>query len=147
MTDSHAAGSPPAEHVDIHELADGVIASVARYGRAALSNAGAIDLGETTVIFDCHGSPQAASELRAAAVELGGGRAPRLVVLSHDHNDHLLGAQAFAEDAVFASSEQTRQLLLDSHDEDLAWAEGASDQLAVLQEQAADRDRAGARRC
>jgi glyoxylase-like metal-dependent hydrolase (beta-lactamase superfamily II) len=57
-------------------------------------------------------------------------------VFSHDHNDHILGAQAFADDAVFTASEQTRQLLVDSHDEDLAWAEGAPEHLAGLRTQA-----------
>jgi cyclase len=124
----------PSEHVEIVELAEGVIASLARYGKAALSNAGAVNLGETTVVFDTHGSPQAAGELRLAAMALAG-RSPRLVVFSHDHNDHILGGQSFADDAIFAASEQTRQLLLDSHDEDLAWAEGAPEHLAALQTQ------------
>ena len=126
---------PPTEHVELVEIGDGVVASLARYGKAALSNAGAIDLGETTVVFDAHGSPQAAAELRAGAAALANGREPRLVISSHDHNDHILGNQTFAEDAVFVASEQTRQLLGDSRDEDLAWAEGAPEHLASLMTQ------------
>ncbi len=133
------------EHVEIVELAEGVVASVARPSRAALSNAGAVNLGDTTVVFDTHGSPQAAGELRVAAIALGGGRSPRLVIFSHDHNDHILGGQSFADDAVFAASEQTRQLLLDSHDEDLAWAEGAPEHLAALRTQAEEADSEAAR--
>jgi cyclase len=138
------AALPATEHVEIVELAEGVIASLARYGKAALSNAGAVNLGDTTVVFDTHGSPQAAGELRSAAIALAG-RSPRLVVWSHDHNDHILGGQAFAGDAVFAASEQTRQLLLDSHDEDLAWAEGAPEHLAGLRAQAEEAESEAAR--
>lgn len=135
----------PTEHVEIVELAEGIVASVARPGRAALSNAGAVNLGEITVVFDTHGSPQAAGELRMAAIAVGGGRSPRLVIFSHDHNDHILGGQSFADDAVFAASEQTRQLLLDSHEQDLAWAEGAPEHLAALRTQAEEADSEAAR--
>jgi cyclase len=138
------APSAAPEHVEIVELADGVIASLARRGKAALSNAGAVNLGDMTVVFDTHGSPQAAQELRHASIALGD-RPPRLVVISHDHNDHILGAQAFAGDAAFAASEQTRQLLLDSHDEDLAWAEGAPENLDALRTQVAEAASAAAR--
>ena len=64
----------------IEQLADGVFASIAEEGDLAVGNAGFVDLGGETLVFDTHVSVAAGRELRAAAERV----APaRTVVLSH----------------------------------------------------------------
>ena len=76
----------------IEELADGVFASIAEDGDIAVGNAGFVDLGGETLVFDTHVSVAAGRALRAAAEEHG---PARTVLLSHWHGDHVWGAGAF----------------------------------------------------
>ena len=61
-----------------------------------MGNAGIVDLGDRTVVFDAFMTPQAGAELRIAAEALTG-RRPELLVLSHAHNDHAWGSVAFPD--------------------------------------------------
>ena len=73
------------------QLADGVFASIAEEGDVAVGNAGFVDLGGETLVFDTHVSLTAGRALREAAEE----HAPaRTVLLSHWHGDHVYGAGA-----------------------------------------------------
>jgi hypothetical protein len=45
------------DHFRLYQLADGVFAAIALNGGAAISNAGIIDLGDRTLIFDTFISP------------------------------------------------------------------------------------------
>jgi cyclase len=78
---------PTSEHFDLKPLADGIYAAIAIEGSAARSNAGIIDLGEQTLIFDTFDSVRAAEDLRAAAEHLTG-REATCVIISHAHADH-----------------------------------------------------------
>jgi len=95
------------EHFTLLELADGVYAAVAIAGKAAMSNAGIIDLGDKTLVFDTFICPYAAIELLKASRQLTG-RDPGLVVNSHGHSDHWGGNQIFARDAAILSTAETR---------------------------------------
>jgi cyclase len=86
---------PASEHFRLEQLADGVYAAIDIEGQAAHSNAGIVDLGDRTLIFDAFLTPTAAEDLRAAAEHLTG-RVATTVVNSHAHTDHCLGNQAFA---------------------------------------------------
>jgi cyclase len=86
---------PTSEHFTLEELAEGVYAAIAVKGKAAFSNAGIIDLGDRTVVFDAFETPIAAQDLRQAAESLTG-RPVTFLVISHAHDDHWLGDQAFA---------------------------------------------------
>jgi len=86
---------PTSEHFQLERLADGVYAAIDIEGQAAHSNAGIVDLGDRTLIFDAFLTPTAAEDLRAAAEHLTG-RAATTVVNSHAHTDHCLGNQVFA---------------------------------------------------
>jgi cyclase len=86
---------PTSEHFRLERLADGVYAAIDIEGQAAHSNAGIVDLGDRTLIFDAFLTPTAAEDLRAAAEHLTG-RVATTVVNSHAHTDHCLGNQVFA---------------------------------------------------
>src|SRR5204862_2965304 len=103
---ARAAGPRAPQRLRLEELADGVFASIAEEGDLAVGNAGFVDLGGETLVFDTHVSLAAARELRTAAERL----APaRTVVLSHWHGDHVYGAGAF--DASIVATERTAELM------------------------------------
>ncbi|MGQ0603542.1 MAG: MBL fold metallo-hydrolase [Anaerolineales bacterium] len=81
-------------HYQFEEIAQGVYAALATETGAARSNAGIIDLGDQTLVFDTGMTPQSARDLRAAAERLAG-RAAGLIINSHYHNDHIRGNMAF----------------------------------------------------
>lgn len=93
----------------LRRLADGVYAAFSTDTAAATSNAGIVDLGDATLVFDAFLTPLAGAELRAAAETLTG-RPVTHVVLSHYHNDHIRGTQAFGE-ATVISSARTKELI------------------------------------
>jgi cyclase len=74
-----------------------------------MSNAGIIDLGGQTLVWDTGTSPRAAIELKRVAEELTG-RTVGIVVNSHHHLDHSLGNQVFAGSSI-VSTRTTRDLM------------------------------------
>jgi glyoxylase-like metal-dependent hydrolase (beta-lactamase superfamily II) len=106
-------------HFDLQPLAEGVLAAIATFGQSAVCNAGIIDLGGQTLVFDTFLTPQAATDLRQAITHrLGPARC--LVVNSHYHNDHTWGNQAFADVPILASR-RTRALMATAGAEELEW--------------------------
>lgn len=99
-------------------LAEGVYGAIATQSGAATSDAGIVDLGEFTPVFDTFLTPRAGADLRAAA-ERATGRPPSLVVTSHYHNDHTRGNQHFAG-ASIAASRRTTELLGTKGEEELS---------------------------
>ena len=85
---------PASDHFQLELLADGVYAAIATEGGAAFSNAGIIDLGDRTVVFDTFLTLRAARDLMSVARALTG-RWPSLVINSHWHLDHVCGNGAF----------------------------------------------------
>ena len=103
---------PTSEHFTLEELADGVYAAIAIEGKAAFSNAGIVDLGDRTIVFDAFEAPIAAQDLRQAAESLTS-RPVTTLVISHGHDDHWLGDQAFAG-ATIVSTPAIRQQMVAS---------------------------------
>jgi glyoxylase-like metal-dependent hydrolase (beta-lactamase superfamily II) len=103
---SLAAAVPASEHFQLEEVAPGIYAAIASDTGGAFSNAGIVDLGGATLVFDTLATPQAARDLRATAERLTG-RPARWVVNSHFHSDHWLGNQVFA-DAPIVATHRTR---------------------------------------
>jgi cyclase len=99
---------PTSEHFELKQLAEGVYAAIATVGGAAYSNAGIIDLGDQTLVFDTFDSPQAADDLRVAAETLTG-RPATYVIISHAHADHWCGNQVFAPHVPIITSQTIRQ--------------------------------------
>ncbi|GCE14796.1 MBL fold metallo-hydrolase [Tengunoibacter tsumagoiensis] len=102
----HSIHSP---YFRIEQVAEGVYAAIVVEGMGAWGNAGIINLGQQTLVFDTFFTPVAAQDLRQAA-ELLTGRAPRYVVNSHFHADHTFGNQVF-QDALLISSQQVSTLM------------------------------------
>lgn len=90
----------------IEPVADGISASIAERGDTAVGNAGFVDVGSETLVFDTHVTLGAGRALRAAAEQRG---PAVLVVLSHWHGDHVYGAAAF--DAPVVATERTAELM------------------------------------
>lgn len=99
---------PPSAHFRLERLASGVHVAIARDGGGATGNAGIVDLGERTLIFDTFETPQAARDLRAAA-ELLTGRTPTIVINSHAHPDHWFGNQVFENCANVITTDVARE--------------------------------------
>jgi cyclase len=98
------------KHYSLEQLSDGVYAAIAKDGGAAIGNAGLVDLGDSTLVIDTFIAPSAAEDLRADALRLTG-RFPNHVIVTHYHNDHIWGNQAFLPEADFIGTEATRRLI------------------------------------
>ncbi len=96
---------------NLEEIADGVFAAIIKNGTGALGNAGFIDLGEETLVFDTFLIPDAAEELKRVAEEKTGNQV-KYVINSHWHGDHVFGNQVFSN-AVIISTEKTQELFLE----------------------------------
>ena len=81
-------GIPDSKHFRLQQLAEGVYAVIHIDGGAAIGNAGIVDLGGRTLIYDALFTPQAAEDLRTAA-EAVLRRPIDAVINSHWHNDHI----------------------------------------------------------
>jgi glyoxylase-like metal-dependent hydrolase (beta-lactamase superfamily II) len=94
------------EHFRLERLADGVYAAINTVTGGAMSNAGIVDLGGETLVFDAFVTRTAAQALRTAAEELTG-RAPRYLINSHSHGDHVWGNPVFRPEATILATAAT----------------------------------------
>lgn len=126
---------PTSEHFRLERLAEGVYAAVQNDRGFAVSNAGIVDLGDRTVIFDTFLTPAAARDLRDAADTVTG-RTASFVVNSHFHNDHIRGNQVFDPGAEIISTTWTRAAIAEREPEAIARErEHAPERLAALEVQ------------
>jgi cyclase len=102
---------PESKHFRLQQLANGVYAAIHIEGGGAFGNAGIVDLGNRTLIYDTFFTPQAAEDLRTAA-EVLIGRSIDVVINSHFHNDHTWGNQVFSATTEIISTEDTRRLFI-----------------------------------
>jgi cyclase len=87
-------GLKGSRHFTLENVGEGVYGAIATQDGLAVGNAGIVDLGDSTVIFDTFSSHIAAADLKSVAERMTG-RAVDTVVLSHAHRDHTKGSQAF----------------------------------------------------
>ncbi|KPL16108.1 MAG: hypothetical protein AMJ93_16090 [Anaerolineae bacterium SM23_84] len=104
-------GIPDSKHFRLQQLAEGVYAVIHIDGGAAIGNAGIVDLGGRTLIYDALFTPQAAEDLRTAA-EAVLRRPIDAVINSHWHNDHIWGNQVFSAATDIISTDETRRLII-----------------------------------
>lgn len=121
-------------HFAVEQLASGVWAAVHRTAPPApdawaISNAGIVDLGGRTLVFDAFLTAAAAADLREAAEELTG-RPPEMLVLSHAHNDHAWGSSQFPEATLLSSARARAQLIADGDEEIASYRDALTERLA-----------------
>ena len=97
------------EHYRLREVAEGAWAAIANPEIKARANAGIVDLGDATLVFDTFMDPEPAQALRADAQRLTG-REPAIVVNSHWHADHVRGNGVFP-DAEIVATGRTKELM------------------------------------
>jgi len=102
---------PDSKHFRLQQVADGVYAAIHIAGGAAIGNAGIVDLGDRTLVYDSFFTPQAAEDLKTAAEALTG-RPIDAVINSHWHNDHIWGNQVFDASTEIISDEETRRMTI-----------------------------------
>ncbi|MCJ7634128.1 MBL fold metallo-hydrolase, partial [Candidatus Bathyarchaeota archaeon] len=113
-----APGLPESKHIQIERLADGVYAAIASEQGYAICNAGVIDIGDRTVLFDTFISPEAARDLLKVAEQLTSHKITH-VVNSHGHNDHIRGNQVFGSDVDIISTVLTREAIVRNEPEEI----------------------------
>lgn len=101
---------PESKHFQIERLAEGVYAAVASEQGYASCNAGVIDIGDRTIVFDTFLTPEAARDLLKVAKQLTSNTITH-VINSHEHNDHIRGNQVFGSDVDIISTVLTREAI------------------------------------
>jgi cyclase len=102
---------PDSRHFRLQPVADGVYAAIHIEGGTAIGNAGIVDLGDRTLVYDTLFTPEAGEDLRTAAEALFR-RPVDAAIDSHWHNDHIWGNQAFGAETQLVSSEETRRMII-----------------------------------
>ncbi len=101
--------APSSIHFAFQEVADGAYAALANETGWAVGNAGVVDLGDTTLVFDTFSNHLAAMDLRQAA-EAATGKPASIVINGHAHRDHVKGNQVFP-DAAIVSPRKTAEAM------------------------------------
>jgi glyoxylase-like metal-dependent hydrolase (beta-lactamase superfamily II) len=111
LSDVESSGPilPQSQYFTLQQVAEGVYAAIVVPGTGAWGNAGIVDLGDRTLVFDTFATPRAASDLRVVAEELTG-RPVSWVVNSHNHLDHVFGNEVFTEASIVATA-KTHELI------------------------------------
>lgn len=94
---------PESRHFKLHKVDNEVYAAIATDGGWAVCNAGIVDLGDSTLVFDSFVNPTAALDLKETAERITG-RPVGYVVNSHPHRDHIRGNQVFTDSTIVATS-------------------------------------------
>ncbi|MFJ8529160.1 MBL fold metallo-hydrolase [Bacillus sp. NPDC094106] len=101
------------EHFEVEKLEDGIYVAIAKEGGGSLANAGFIDMGNQTIIFDTFQTQQAAVDLKKVAEEITR-HSISWVINSHWHGDHIRGNQVF-ESCNIISSHKTYEQMAEIH--------------------------------
>ncbi|SFC46658.1 Glyoxylase, beta-lactamase superfamily II [Bacillus sp. 491mf] len=101
------------KHFRLEKIRNGIYAAIAKEGSGAAANAGFIDLGDTTIVFDTFNTQQASEDLKYAAEAITN-QPVTWVINSHWHGDHIRGNQTF-KDSTIISSEMTYDKMKTTH--------------------------------
>ena len=104
------ADIPQSQNFELVKISDGVYAAIHKVGGKAICNAGIVNLGDKTLIFDTFLSPKVAAEIPEVVEQLGFPPVG-MVVNSHFHNDHIRGNQVFPEGVPIYSTSRTKELI------------------------------------
>lgn len=97
------------KHFTLEKVKDGIYAAIAKEGGGSVGNAGFIDLGNQTIIFDTFNTQQAAEELNQFAKNITG-QSVTWVINSHWHGDHIRGNQIFKDSPIISSLTTYRKM-------------------------------------
>lgn len=125
---------PESKHFELVALADGVYAAIATPDGAAYSNAGIIDLGDRTLIFDTFDTVVAGRDLLKAAEALTG-RSPDWVINSHAHSDHWAGNQLFRGATIITTYRNGTKLMPEHAGRLREWSQDLDEFAAWIEEQ------------
>jgi cyclase len=100
------------KHFQLRDLGDGIYAAIATDGGWAVGNAGIIDLGNCTIVYDTFVNQTAALDLKTAAEQVTD-RTVDYVVNSHPHRDHVRGNQVFTDSTIVAT-DKTYRIMADA---------------------------------
>ena len=118
----HKPAQQPFKNFSIQQLSAGVWAVIQNdKGGHAICNAGIVDLGNKTLVFDAFINPDAAGELKQAAEKLTH-HTIAYVINSHYHDDHVRGNQVFMPGASIISTEWTKKEMQKSEPAEQDWA-------------------------
>jgi glyoxylase-like metal-dependent hydrolase (beta-lactamase superfamily II) len=106
------------KHFKLENIIEGVYAAIAEDGGGAVANAGIIDLGNKTIVFDTFNTQQAAGDLKEIAEKITK-KPVSWVVNSHWHGDHIRGNQIFKNCNILAS-EITLHKMNENHPQRIA---------------------------
>ena len=126
---------PISKYFNLEQITPGVFIAFPIQRVGGLGNAGIIDLGDQTLIYDTFESPIIAKDLRVASEYLTN-RPPYLVLNSHSHADHWFGNQVFPPESIVMATKESAALMKDylaEVDEDKS---DPSEYKAYLQDQA-----------
>ncbi|MCP4416616.1 MAG: MBL fold metallo-hydrolase [Chloroflexi bacterium] len=132
---------PQSIHFQLQKVAKGVYAALVPDDGLAIGNAGIIDLGDQTLIFDTFEDPLCAEDLRLAAETLTG-RPATYIINSHMHADHWYGNQVFAPSTPILATPTTFEGMAEFVEEVLEAKDDPSEYEAWLQELTEDLDTA-----
>ncbi|HEY44761.1 MAG TPA: MBL fold metallo-hydrolase [Anaerolineae bacterium] len=100
------------KHFTLKPLNKGVYACIHKPGGAAYSSAGILDLGDSTLLVDAFDTLAAARDLRHNTESLFE-RPVEMIILTHAHSDHWIGASVFDANTTLLASKTTRQVCLE----------------------------------
>ncbi|MBV7507797.1 MBL fold metallo-hydrolase [Bacillus sp. sid0103] len=100
-------------HFLLEKVSEGVYAAIAKEGGGSVGNAGFVDLGDQTIVFDTFNTQQAAEDLKVMSKKITNSPIT-WVINSHWHGDHIRGNQVFRISTII-SSEVTYQKMRELH--------------------------------
>ncbi|WP_409368702.1 MBL fold metallo-hydrolase [Lysinibacillus sp. 38-6] len=106
------------KHFNLERVSEGIYAAIAKDGSGSVGNAGFVDLGDKTLVFDTFNTQQAAQDLRNIAEKITN-RPVTWVINSHFHGDHMRGNQVF-KDCHIISSQMSLQQMQENHPQRIA---------------------------
>ncbi|WP_462411742.1 MBL fold metallo-hydrolase [Neobacillus sp. Marseille-QA0830] len=91
------------KHFKLEKVTEGIYAAISKPGGGSVANAGFVDLGDRTIVFDTFNTQQAAEDLKRMAQEATNREKITWVVNSHWHGDHIRGNQVFSDSTIISS--------------------------------------------
>ena len=90
----------------LYKLSEGTYGAISKENSGMGSNAGFIDLGDSSLIIDTTINVEAAEDLKRANLQYTG-KNPKFIVITHYHLDHVIGNSLFDQSTQVITSDRT----------------------------------------